>query len=103
MNNSSAEGLPAVIESSDSFDSGIKSSSRSPSLTSMDRWPIFFSSSRKSRPERKCPKRKSCIQFQCNVNGKSNLCLIVINHYFFVEKPFVPQQYYNRTLNTSFF
>jgi hypothetical protein len=63
MNNPSAEGLSAVIESSDSFDSGIKSSSRSPSLTSIDRWPIFFSSSRKSRPERKFPKRKLFIQF----------------------------------------
>ncbi|KAF0760149.1 Uncharacterized protein FWK35_00015482, partial [Aphis craccivora] len=59
MNNPSAEGLPVVIESSDSFDSGIKSSSRSPSLTSIDRWPIFFSSSRKARPERNFPKHGS--------------------------------------------
>lgn len=59
MNNSSAEGLAAAMESSDSFDSGIKSFSRSPSLTSIDRWPIFFSSSRKARPERKLPKRES--------------------------------------------
>lgn len=78
MNNSSAEGLPAVIESSDSFDSGIKSSSRSPSLTSIDRWPIFFSSSRKARPERKFPKRKSSIQFQCNVNLTSDYQLFTI-------------------------
>ncbi|KAE9533132.1 hypothetical protein AGLY_009560 [Aphis glycines] len=56
MNNPSAEGLPVVIESSDSFDSGIKSSSRSPSLTSIDRWPVFFSSYRKARPERNFPK-----------------------------------------------
>lgn len=58
MNNPSAEGLPVVIESSDSFDSGIKSFSRSPSLTSIDRWPIFFSSSRKARPERNFPKHR---------------------------------------------
>lgn len=59
MNSSSAEGLLPVIESSDSFDSGIKSFSRSPSLTSIDRWPIFFSSSRKAKTERKLPKSKS--------------------------------------------
>lgn len=59
MNNSNADGLSAVMENSDSFDSGIKSFSRSPSLTSIDRWPIFFSSSRKTRPEPKLPKRKS--------------------------------------------
>lgn len=61
MNNSSAEGLSAVMENSDSFDSGIKSFSRSPSLTSIDRWPIFFSSSRKAKTERKMPKRKSLL------------------------------------------
>lgn len=78
MNNPSAEGLPVVIESSDSFDSGIKSSSRSPSLTSIDRWPIFFSSSRKARPERNFPKRKLIIHFQCFVDCKFNHSLSTI-------------------------
>lgn len=59
MNSAGAEGLSAVLESSDSIDSGIKSFSRSPSLTSIDRWPIFFTSARRSRPERKLPKRES--------------------------------------------
>lgn len=78
MNNPSAEGLPVVIESSDSFDSGIKSSSRSPSLTSIDRWPIFFSSSRKARPERNFPKRKLIIHFHCFVDCKFNHSLSTI-------------------------
>lgn len=66
MNNSNVDGLSAVMESSDSFDSGIKSFSRSPSLTSIDRWPIFFSASRKTKPERRLPKRKLYLQ---NINN----------------------------------
>jgi len=100
MNNPSAEGLPVVIESSDSFDSGIKSSSRSPSLTSIDRWPIFFSSSRKARPERNFPKRKLIIHFQCFVDCKFNHSLSTY-HYFIFTKPFVSQQQYS--CNSLFF
>lgn len=58
MNTTNTENLAAVMENSESFDSGVKSFSRSPSLTSIDRWPIFFSSARKTRPERKLPKSK---------------------------------------------
>lgn len=92
MSTTNAEGLSAVMESSDSFDSGIKSFSRSPSLTSIDRWPIFFQSSRKVlRPERKLPKRKSLnIYKKCKIH--LNLRITNIQNHS-------SQQYYKRNFN----
>ncbi|XP_050535792.1 RUN and FYVE domain-containing protein 2 isoform X3 [Daktulosphaira vitifoliae] len=58
MTSHNPETLSSVLENSESFDSGIKSFSRSPSLTSFDRWPLFFSSSRRSKFEQKLTKNR---------------------------------------------